>query len=350
MKTKYTLYVLMMLVTFTSFSQVTTVLGGSNVDEPDRLLLIGNELYFSEDERVSKINVTDNNPTRVTVVDGFDRAVGMALKGNDLYIADLFNSRIVKIDITDSSPSIVSIPHISGKPNMLLFNNDDLYFTDNQADKVSVYDTSMTNAYPQTIASNFISNGGPIGIELKDGSLYITVTDIGGTGLLYKIDIDNPVPIELLSGLQRPLGIEFRGNDLYIAQRDSDIIVKVDITQDPLVVEDVVAVNNPLDITFYNDIMYIATSSKISKVDLNSLDVEEFNNANRIKLSPNPAKEYITISNLKENKAYKLFDINGRVLKSGKLEVSNNSINTSDLTNGTYFVQIDRHNFRFIKI
>lgn len=330
-------------------AQVEVVLANGDLEFPNRLLVIGDDLYFSEDDRVSKIDLTDISPIRVTVFSDLNSTGGLSYKENDLYITEFSSSRIVKIDMTETSPASVIVTN-SGKPNEMVFNDDNLYYSDNNNKRVYVHDTSSTSTVSQVLTSAFDES--PIGIEFKDGFLYVTTTNVSSTNnKLFKIDINNPVPIELMSGLQRPIGIEFRGDYLYMAFLSADKIVKVDITQDPLVIEDVVSVNNPTDIEFYNDIMYITqTSNRISKVDLSSLGIDEYEEIIKIKISPNPAEDILTISNLKHDTDYILYDINGRKLKSGSINESNNKINVSDLASGTYIIRIEDSNFRFLKV
>lgn len=65
-----------------------------------------------------------------------------------------------------------------------------------------------------------------------------------------------------------------------------------------------------------------------------------------IKLYPNPAKEILYISNTKAED-YKIFDMGGKLINSGKLE--RGSVNVSNLIKGAYLIQIGETSKRFIK-
>jgi hypothetical protein len=130
--------------------------------------------------------------------------------------------------------------------------------------------------------------------------------------------------------------MDFNGDYLYVADLDDDKIIRIDVTQSPAIAEDVVInLNNPEDITFDGDIMYISESNKISKIDL-SLSVDEFS-ANNIVLFPNPAKDYLNISNLENNLNFILRDVNGRTLKKGTVS-QHSKIDISSLSQGYYFI------------
>ncbi|WP_034761061.1 reprolysin-like metallopeptidase [Chryseobacterium gregarium] len=65
-----------------------------------------------------------------------------------------------------------------------------------------------------------------------------------------------------------------------------------------------------------------------------------------IKLYPNPAKDILYISNT-TNEDYRIFDMGGKLINSGKLE--RGSVNVSNLIKGAYMIQIGDISKRFIK-
>ncbi len=68
--------------------------------------------------------------------------------------------------------------------------------------------------------------------------------------------------------------------------------------------------------------------------------------ATEIKIYPNPAKEVLHVSNAKSSE-YKIFDISGKLVKSGTL--NNGSIDVNSLTKGIYMIQVDKVSKKFIK-
>lgn len=65
-----------------------------------------------------------------------------------------------------------------------------------------------------------------------------------------------------------------------------------------------------------------------------------------VKLYPNPAKDILHISNT-TNEDYRIFDMGGKLINSGKLE--RGSVNVSSLIKGAYMIQIGEISKRFIK-
>ena len=65
-----------------------------------------------------------------------------------------------------------------------------------------------------------------------------------------------------------------------------------------------------------------------------------------IKLYPNPARDILNISNT-TNEEYKIFDMGGKTVISGKME--RGSVNVSSLISGAYMIQIGEISKRFIK-
>ncbi|MCE3074437.1 reprolysin-like metallopeptidase [Chryseobacterium gwangjuense] len=65
-----------------------------------------------------------------------------------------------------------------------------------------------------------------------------------------------------------------------------------------------------------------------------------------VKLYPNPARDILNVSN-STSEDYKIFDMGGKLIKSGKLE--RGSVNVSNLIKGAYMIQIGETSKRFIK-
>ena len=107
--------------------------------------------------------------------------------------------------------------------------------------------------------------------------------------------------------------------------------------------------NNPeLSCIFVDDASFCTTNWK--KVDAtsnfvanetacNSLSVSEFTNSS-FRIFSNPVNENILIS-IDEKVSFLLSNINGKVLKKGKLNIGNNAINVSKFAKGIYFLRVN---------
>lgn len=71
------------------------------------------------------------------------------------------------------------------------------------------------------------------------------------------------------------------------------------------------------------------------------LSTNENNIKNNISIYPNPAKDFVNISNLPSETTINITDTAGRKISSKKYSEKNVSINTSGLINGNYIIQIE---------
>ncbi|NVK29279.1 MAG: T9SS type A sorting domain-containing protein [Flavobacteriia bacterium] len=63
---------------------------------------------------------------------------------------------------------------------------------------------------------------------------------------------------------------------------------------------------------------------------------------------PNPASEFLQVEGLDESRQYKIINQFGQLILSG--EVTDEAISLNDLPSGIYFIQIDEHVERFVKV
>ncbi|WP_353780252.1 T9SS type A sorting domain-containing protein [Winogradskyella sp. 3972H.M.0a.05] len=306
--------------------------------EVDFIFMDGTTLYYSNsDEEIRYIDITQEDPTSILFNSTLDGPAGFEKKDGFLYVAEFFFGRIMKFDLSETNPSPIFVTSAGSSPNNLKFVGDKLYYTDNNGDQVLSYDLSDEINPVQDLG--YVNNC--VGIDYKDGYLYVSTGNQGG---IQRLDLSdtNAEWEEIISGLGWILGIEFLGDELYIASVSGDSVIKVDITANPLVAVEVVGgLDNPNDIAFDGDIMYIAEDNFISRVDLSTLSIGEFNPINPISIVPNPAQDVISISNVRENTDYEIFDIRGRSLKKGQVFPNSNSVDVSTLSKGHYIISLN---------
>lgn len=74
------------------------------------------------------------------------------------------------------------------------------------------------------------------------------------------------------------------------------------------------------------------------------------NELSAISIYPNPSKDFITISNLKEERRVIITNITGQIIKELSVDKNNNRIDIQDLSKGFYFVSLDnKKTIKFIK-
>ncbi|ALJ03770.1 hypothetical protein APS56_00770 [Pseudalgibacter alginicilyticus] len=148
---------------------------------------------------------------------------------------------------------------------------------------------------------------------LGGNDLYIAVS----TGKkISKIDITDPIPTtatEFISGFTgRPYGLLLHGNDLYVSEFSSGDLSKIDIA---------------------------APSPTLTTVSLSLI----------VSMYPNPADGYVKTLGVTEAVNFKIFNVLGVEIFSGKISDSQ-QIDTKILTQGIYYLELENiKTMRFIK-
>lgn len=326
-------FLLLAFLTHFTYGQVTTVIDNLNTPQGNRFVIHNDLLYYSLDSEIFYFNINETEPNPLLLINNLNGPAGMAVKDNFLYVALFGDGEIIKLDLSLPNPSPIDVTFFGQTPNMLEFEGNDLYYSDNNGHRI--YRKDITNS--STSAENFLNTPptGPIGLAIKDNFIYY---NLPADGTIYKLGLNNPqgTPILVVAGLDRPLGMEFKGDELFIADEDGNSIVKINITESSPIVETVVSnFSAPEDVAFDGEVLYMANGSEIAKIDL-SLSVNDYT-LNDLKLYPNPTTDYLKVSNLSTSLKYDIKDINGRSLQNGTLN-PNEQIDTTSLASGTYFI------------
>ena len=340
-------------------AQISTVVETSGTTSS--ILLNGNDLYISmfTDSKITKFDITDNNPTIVDVANVCSRPTVMALKGNELYMTSFFDNKICKIDITATSPSSTLTDVVTGLGTTiaLAFNGNDLYFTrDNGViSKIDITDTTPTIV---DVIIGIPTDGIPRGLAFKGNDLYFSLI----AGEILKFDTSAPNPsstlTSVISGLIDPAGMAFKGNDLYIAVGYDGIggrISKINITDATPTLTVVVASDagllSPRSLAFDGDDLYISDFNwhRVFKVSILPLSIEDIAPANALKIYPNPSNDYLQIIGTTKLDEFKIYNLLGAEVKHGFIS-GDKKIDIRNLTNGLYFLKFnDTEIIRFIK-
>lgn len=102
---------------------------------------------------------------------------------------------------------------------------------------------------------------------------------------------------------------------------------------------------------FQNEVIFDEEFDFLFEVSISesTLSIEDNRLNNQVNLYPNPAKNYTTIFNLKEDKKYKIFNVLGKEIRKG-IVGDKEKINLRDLKNGMYFLKLeDGATFKILK-
>lgn len=267
---------LILLIGYCNLSaQTTDVVTGINF--PWGIAFHGDDLYITEAATgtISKINVTDANPTPTMVVAGLSTALELAFNGNELYINEFDAQKISKINITDAVPVPVDVlTGINSQTYSMPIMGNNLYFAQYLENKISKIDITEPNPTPIDVVTGVTTPGG---LFLDGNMLYICEST---ANKISKIDITDPsaTPIDVITGLEdQPYLAIVYGNELYIMLAVIGKIVKIDLTDTTLVPEDVVT-GIPLSrgMAIKDNFLYISDflANKISKLELPALPAE----------------------------------------------------------------------------
>ena len=343
MKQIYVVLIICIFNLITINAQTTTVV--TEISFPYALELNGNDLYIGEffENKISKIDITQNDPTITTVVTGVDTPTGLAINGNDLYISS--DDRILKIDITESTPTLTTVVSGLVAPEEIVISGNYLYVAE-LIGKISRIDISEPVPTITLITANL---NNPEGLALSGDNLYFTENP---TGTISKIDLTDSslsvIPVASTSNFF-PTGIVVSGNDLYIAA-DTNTISKIDISESsPLITTVLTDISAAQRVVANDEFLYISEflGDSILKYPLPLLSTQDITANKTLAVLPNPVKDYISISNLSEKQNYVISNELGQVILKGTIS-NNEKIDISDFSSGLYFMTLE--NSKTLKI
>lgn len=343
---KITLALFTILISFSVIAQTTDVITG--VSNLNRLLLDGNTLYYTTNNTVFKIDITEATPAPQQVITGLSSPTDMAIDGNTLYIAEFNAGRISTIDITDTNPTRLDFITGLNTPNFLLIDGDFLYYSDansNIVERIDITDPTPTRVLVATSSINFF----PTGLAIQEDILYMA-QGIADRVSTVNVTDANTEPTSFVNMLNVPLGISINDNLLFITERFDNKISVIDLSSsDPFTTDLVTGLNDPFDIAINDTSIFILErgGNKISKFE-RSLGIDDFS-INKIKISPNPAEDFIEVTMLSETVTYTIYDILGKQMANGSISPLER-LDISDLSSGIYLFQLSgKEVVKFIK-
>lgn len=343
MKQIYVLFTFFILNNIQVNAQFTDLITGLSC--PCGLTFKDNDLYFSESGagKVSKINLIGNNPTPVIVISGLKGPSSLSFKNNELYIGESSGDKISKINISETTPILKTV--ISGLdwPYSIAIKDNELYFTEFLG-KLSKINISETSPIPTTIKNLSWQNK----LAFNGNDLYIAQFTIGK---ISKMNITDSAPtIQSVENINYPNGITIANNNLFVSHLyETKVSIKNLINNETKTVME--GLTSPSDLGIKDNILYmVQANNKISKIDLSLLSVDNYNLNNTIKLFPNPAEDFIQVSNLTKTTDYIINNSVGEKVLVGAIS-KDGFINIKNLIPGLYFLKIknNKSTLKFIK-
>lgn len=313
-----------------------------NLNHPVDLVQHGDFLYFSEylGGRISRIDINAAIPAVVDTVLTTENPAALYIHNDDLYFTSFLSGSVSKIDLSQPLTNPVELVTGLTNPNGLFIKDNSLYISEaSDVGQISKIDITATTPEVTVVATGFDF---PSGLLFIDDELYIVNN---GSGLINKINItdENPIPIDVVTGLNRPShGIILLDNYLYFSQHNEDVVSRINLMETTPVVENVILdVNGPSGMKLIGDEIYIVLSSgKIVKTGINTVGLEELNWISNIHIYPNPVENFIQFSGLEKANQIQIVNVKGQVVKQMLVQPSQ-KIALTDWASGSYFVRFE---------
>ncbi len=323
------------------FSQTTDFL--TNLDTPSAVFIDGDDVYVGEwnARTLSVYDMSQQNPASQDVVTGAFGIFGIQKRNNLLYFTAANQNHIHQVDLSSGTTSGSTIIYSGGvNPYGLAINGNDLYVAEYNGDRIFKIDVTATNPVAVEVVSN-VSH--PSGLLLVGNDLYISET---GDHKISKIDITqpNPTPVDVVSGLSMPFGLTINGTELFIAELNSGSVSKININDvlpaTPITVA--TGLGGPTNVFYDRGELYITeySAGKISKITVGTLSGPESVEP-VLAIHPDRLNGSLTVENLDSSSKYRIFNQQGQLLQQGKQEVGQSVLRLNTTKPGLYLIQFE---------
>jgi hypothetical protein len=335
-----------------SFAQMTTTIF-NEVNNSYGLAIDGDNLYIAAvfENSIYHLDWTETNPTPSILIDSLERPNGIAF--HDGYIYACLNSntdsqdKIVRIDISQPNPIAEDFVVLTN-PTGIVFRNNEMYISSG----TSIYyvDTESNNPTPIELLSDLnISVFSTIGLCILDNYLFISE---GGGVTKYNIDLPNPNREIVVTGLQFVNGLtNYKDEKLLFVSYSPDMVYEVDIVAETYTALFPSNLITPWDIiTNSEDLVFVTNieGGEVNQIDISTVSIEEVDDQD-VSIYPNPTFDFINIDNIEEINNASIFNVLGQEVVEIKIE-GNTNIDVRNLSEGIYFLKIgDRNPAKFIK-
>ena len=333
---------LAIISSFYATAQLTDVVT-SGLVAPFDVVIEGNDAFIVEFQgnTISRIDITDANPTLENVVTGIASPTTLLFDNDDVYIAQV-NGLITRREASDLTSNQTTIASGLTTPVSLVRSGDFLYFSEFQGARIGRINLANNNTVETVIAGlNF-----PEQMALIDDQLYITIS---GSGSIGRININDANPqLEIITtGLNTPAGIVASGDTIFVTEfvTNGSIFNINTADANPVATELVNGLDNPFGIALGDDALFVVQngSNRLSRYDGDLLNITDINQINDLSIYPNPSTGSFQISGL-ENitvASATIYDITGKKVQSiTPQSILENNINVAGLTRGTYILTI----------
>ena len=292
-------------------STISTVISGLNF--PTSLNIKGNDLYFANDGKLSKIDLTSTNPTKVDIVSGISSPQKIHRQGEYIYIPEFYSpGRITKVDLRTGTPVVTEIITGLTNPTDIATDGVHMYITEGGAQKVVKYETSDMAEYTYVPDDQF--EKALIDLNYDTGVLddFVPTANINTVNSLHV----NSKGIKDLTGIENFTALQ----SLYCMNNQ---IKKINVKNNTNLITLVCATNQISDLSTFNSSLQVLN---INENGLSTIDVSGYTNLRSLYVAGN------AISNIDLSSNTTLQDFRCH---------SNNNLTTLDLSANTALTKIN---------
>jgi WD40 repeat protein len=190
----------------------------TGLSEPNDVVISGGNLYVSNANRnngfIGLYNAGTGAPINTNFIPTTGNPNGLAINGNDLLVANLFNNQIDKYNATTGATINANFASGFTGPTDLAISGSN-FFTTNLGDgEIRKYDLATGN-----VDFNFnATTGGPVatGIAINNNDIY-AANFIGGTIGRYNATDGTVINASFISGVAGVSGLAIDAGNLYVA-------------------------------------------------------------------------------------------------------------------------------------
>lgn len=225
----------------------------TGLGRPYELLLFGDDLIISEitTDRLSRIDLTDPDYTRTTLVSGIDNPLGMTRDGSTLFVAGRNDSIIYRLNLMAPEPTLSPVIKINEKPLGVAYHDGNLYIGTLFTHKIYRVDLSIGPFVAEDLG--FPGLGQP-GFMVTHGD-YVYYSDVNDDLVMrFNATLADPVLETVATGIDSPAGMFFDGDYLYVNGYLSQAVFRIDVTGDfPAPAVEVLELDNPRGLILYEE-------------------------------------------------------------------------------------------------
>ena len=189
-------------------------------------LYIGNN--YTNAYAVHGYNLTTGGAPTFTITSEVGPPGALLVSGDNLFVANEYGKTVTKYNTTTGGAPILTISTGGGFPSALTLSGNNLFAANPNTGTVAEYDA--TTGAPLMTISTGVGTSAPTSLLLSGNTLYVASgLYAGGTVREYNATTGELI-LTISSGISRPQAMVLSGNNLYVANYNTNTVTEYDAT------------------------------------------------------------------------------------------------------------------------